>query len=69
MPLLDAEQAEDEAVLKERLASWSLQRLQQEGYCITDMYAYWQEQRQFGRPVATFSLGPGIALPPEHRFE
>ena len=69
LPLLDAEQKEDETVLKERLGSWSVQRLEQEGYCLTDMQAYWQEHMQFGRPVATFKLGPGIALPRQHRFE
>ncbi|TCD69007.1 hypothetical protein EIP91_009229 [Steccherinum ochraceum] len=66
---LDAEQAEDEAVLRDRLSSWSVNRLKEEGYCITGLAAYWQEKRQFGRPVAAFSLGPGITLPPEHQFE
>ena len=69
LPLIAAEQAEDEAVLKERLSSWSLPRLQKEGYCITEMYAFWQEATKFGRPVATFSLGPGVSLPAGHRFE
>lgn len=69
VPLLEAEQAEDEAVLRERLSSWSLQKLKQEGYCITDLSAYWLDNYRYGRPVAAFTLGPGIALPPEHRFE
>lgn len=68
MPLLKAEQAEDEAVLKERLSNWSVSRLKEEGYCLTDMSAYWLDGTQFGRPVASFALGPGLALP-EHRFE
>lgn len=68
LPLIDAEQTEDEAVLRERLANWSLKRLQEEGYCITGLSAYWLEANKFGRPVASFSLGPGIKLP-EHRFE
>lgn len=68
LPLIEAEQAENESVLKERLANWSLNRLRQEGYCITDLSAYWLETTRFGRPVASFSLGPGIKLP-EHRFE
>jgi hypothetical protein len=66
--MLEAEQQEDEAVLKERLSTWSLTRLQEEGYCLTGLTAYWLEENQFGRPVASFLLGPGIALP-EHRFE
>ncbi|KAK7688479.1 hypothetical protein QCA50_008017 [Cerrena zonata] len=68
IPLLEAEQAEDEAVLRERLSSWSLERLRQEGYCMTGLSAYWMETTQFGRPLASFALGPGITLP-EHRFE
>ena len=66
--LLDAEQAEDEAVLKERLSSWTLARLQEEGYCLTGLSAYWLEATQFGRPVASFLLGPGLTLP-DHHFE
>lgn len=68
LPLLEAEQIEDEAVLKERLSNWSLARLREEGYCLTDMAAFWLDAPQFGRPVASFALGPGLALP-EHRFE
>ncbi|KAH0825645.1 hypothetical protein J3R83DRAFT_12675, partial [Lanmaoa asiatica] len=67
LPLLDAEQAEDESVLRDRLASWSLFRLREEGYTITDLYAFWIEAPQFRNPIACFSLGPGIILP-EHRF-
>ena len=68
MELLEAEEAEDEAVLKERLSTWSLDRLQEEGYCLTGMSAYWLQANQFGRPVASFLLGPGINLP-ENRLE
>ncbi|KAF9219331.1 P-loop containing nucleoside triphosphate hydrolase protein [Gyrodon lividus] len=68
LPLLDAEQAEDEAVLRERLSTWSLSRLREEGYCITDLSAFWVEAPQFRNPIACLSLGPGITLP-EHRFE
>jgi hypothetical protein len=66
--MLKAEQGEDEAVLKERLSTWSLTRLEEEGYCLTGLSAYWLEENQFGRPVASFLLGPGLALS-EHRFE
>ncbi|RDB23511.1 Regulator of nonsense transcripts 1 [Hypsizygus marmoreus] len=68
LELLAAEQAEDEAVLKERLSSWPLARLKDEGYCLTGLSAYWLQANQFGRPVASFLLGPGLALP-EHKFE
>ena len=68
LPLLRAEQDEDEALLKERLSNWSVARLKEEGYCLTGMSAYWLDATHFGRPVASFALGPGLALP-EHRFE
>jgi hypothetical protein len=68
LPLIEAEQKEEEAIIQERLSSWSIQRLRSEGYCLTDMAAYWMEQTHFGRPVAAFSLGPGVVLP-AHRFE
>ncbi|EPQ55806.1 P-loop containing nucleoside triphosphate hydrolase protein [Gloeophyllum trabeum ATCC 11539] len=68
LPLLDAEQKEDEAILKERLSNWPLDRLKEEGYCLTGLSAFWLKATQFGRPVAAFLLGPGIALP-DHRFD
>jgi len=68
LELLAAEQAEDEIVLKERLSTWSLARLKEEGYCLTGLSAFWLQANQFGRPVAAFLMGPGRALP-EHRFE
>jgi hypothetical protein len=68
LSLLAAEQAEDEAILKRRLSTWSVGRLKKEGYCLTGLSAYWLQANQFGRPVAAFLLGPGITLP-EHRFE
>ncbi|KAJ6554012.1 P-loop containing nucleoside triphosphate hydrolase protein [Mycena vulgaris] len=68
LAMLEAEQQEDESVLKERLSTWSLTRLEEEGYCLTGMSAYWLQENQFGRPVASFLQGPGLALP-EHRFE
>jgi hypothetical protein len=67
--MLDAEQAQDQAVLKERLTDWSLDRLIEEGYCLTGLSAFWLGAHQFGRPVAAFTLGPGILLPQQHRFE
>ncbi|PPQ98679.1 hypothetical protein CVT24_003306 [Panaeolus cyanescens] len=68
LELLSLEEAEDEAVLRERLSTWSLHRLQLEGYCLTAMSAYWLQENQFGRPVATFARGPGVTLP-EHKLE
>ncbi|KAG9311016.1 P-loop containing nucleoside triphosphate hydrolase protein [Chiua virens] len=38
------------------------------GTPVTDLYAFWLEGPQFRKPIACFSLGPGIILP-EHRFE
>jgi hypothetical protein len=66
--LLDAEQEEEEAKLKKRLSNWSLARLKEEGYCLTGMAAFWMEKTQFGRPVASFMVGPGVVLP-DHKFE
>ena len=73
MPLLEFEQQSAEAVVRERLSSWSLERLQQEGYCLMNMDAYWLDGGSsnfgVGRFVASFMLGPGELLPSEHRFE
>ncbi|KAF8990245.1 P-loop containing nucleoside triphosphate hydrolase protein [Cyathus striatus] len=66
--LLKAEEAVDEAELKERLSTWGMKRLREEGYCVTDLRAYWLKANQFGRPVASFDLGTGVTLP-DHRFE
>lgn len=30
---------------------------------MTGLYGCWLEANQFGKPVASFSLGPGIILP------
>ena len=68
LKLIALEEAEDEALLRHRLATWSVKRLEAEGYCVTGMSAYWMQANQFGRPVATFLLGPGITLP-ENKIE
>jgi hypothetical protein len=68
LSLLAAEQAEQEAILKERLSTWTLDRLKAEGYCLTHLSAFWLQAQQFGRPAAVFLLGPGMTLP-ESRFE
>lgn len=66
--LLELEEFEDETLLRERLSQWPLERLRKEGYCIPETRGFWLQANQFGRPVAAFSLGPGIKLP-EHKFE
>ena len=66
--LIALEEAEDEALLRHRLATWSIKRLEDEEYCLTGLSAYWMQANQFGRPVATFLLGPGITLP-ENKIE
>jgi hypothetical protein len=68
LPLLASEQSKDEQVLKDRLASWPLDRLKEYGYTLTGLSAFWLEANQFGRPVASFAMGPGIVLP-DHQFE
>ncbi|KAF5314486.1 hypothetical protein D9619_011769 [Psilocybe cf. subviscida] len=64
MKLLKLEEAEDAASYQHRLATWPIKRLQDEGYCITGLSAYWvTDATQYGRPIANFELGPGIKLP------
>ncbi|KAF8331588.1 P-loop containing nucleoside triphosphate hydrolase protein [Amanita rubescens] len=67
-PLLTFEQTEAEATLKDRVSGWPLDRLREEGYCLTGVSAFWLQATQFGRPVASFILGPGVVLP-DHRFD
>ncbi|KAL0580423.1 hypothetical protein V5O48_001576 [Marasmius crinis-equi] len=67
IPLLRAEQDQEEMVLRERLSTWPLAKLKEEGYTLTGLSAYWQAETRFGRPVASFSLGPGLMLP-EHKL-
>lgn len=66
LPLLEAEQAEEEKEMRERLAKWPIKKLCNRGYCITGMSAFWLESK-FGH-IAAFGLGPGVALP-DHKFE
>jgi hypothetical protein len=54
LSLLAAEQAEDEAVLKERLSNWTLNRLKEEGYCLAGLSTFWLQANQFGLPVTSF---------------
>jgi hypothetical protein len=30
---------------------------------MTGLYACWLEENRFGKPVASFALGPGVILP------
>jgi len=62
------EQLANEDTIETRLSSWPMDRLIEEGYCFADMTGFWLDATQFGRPVAAFSLGPGIHLP-WNRFE
>nr|GAT59093.1 predicted protein [Mycena chlorophos] len=68
LEMVQCEQSESETVMQERLSTWKLARLQDEGYCILGLTAFWVEENRFSRPVAIFMLGPGMGLP-EHRFE
>jgi hypothetical protein len=61
--MLDSEQAVEEDLIKRRLANWSLDRLQEEGYCLTSLSGFWLDEMIFGRPIAAFSQGPGLVLP------
>jgi hypothetical protein len=66
LPLLELELAEEEKEMRERLAKWPVQKLCDEGYCITGLSAYWLDSKS-GR-IAAFNLGPGLALP-DNKFE
>ena len=61
--LIRLEEAEEAAALNHRLSTWGIPRLEREGYCMTGLYACWLEENRFGKPVASFALGPGIILP------
>ncbi|KAF8305833.1 P-loop containing nucleoside triphosphate hydrolase protein, partial [Clavulina sp. PMI_390] len=61
IPLLDAEQAHEALMIKERLRL-PVDKLHRDGYCIPGLSAFWLEATQFGMPVAVFSLGPGVTL-------
>jgi len=63
LKLVALEEAEDEKELRVRLSTWSIKRLEDEGYCITGVSAYWKHANQHGKQVASFALGPGIQLP------
>ena len=60
------EESEKEEILK-RLETMSLQKLQEEGYCITGLSAFWLSDTHFGKPVASLIMGAGVALP-QHLF-
>ncbi|KAF8583439.1 P-loop containing nucleoside triphosphate hydrolase protein [Ramaria rubella] len=68
LALLTAEQETETNLIKTRLANWPRDKLQRDGYCLTGLSSFWLHSNQFGKPVAAFLLGPGIALP-YHRFE
>ncbi|KDQ17106.1 hypothetical protein BOTBODRAFT_106235 [Botryobasidium botryosum FD-172 SS1] len=67
-PLLAAEQVENETVIRERLSQWDISRLVEAGYCLLGLRGFWEQATDFGRPVASFSCGPGEVLK-WHRFE
>ncbi|KAG9037134.1 hypothetical protein FRB95_006688 [Tulasnella sp. JGI-2019a] len=67
-PLIRLEQLAADAVLEERLNEWPVERLQEEGYAILKLKAFWSQHKHFGRPVAVFTMGPGVILP-MHNFE
>ncbi|KAF8480701.1 P-loop containing nucleoside triphosphate hydrolase protein, partial [Gautieria morchelliformis] len=68
LELLTAEQETEQALIRTRLAHWPQSKLKRDGYCLTGLSSFWLQSTQFGKPVAAFLLGPGIALP-YHRFE
>ncbi|KAF9451330.1 P-loop containing nucleoside triphosphate hydrolase protein [Macrolepiota fuliginosa MF-IS2] len=69
LPLLESEEAESRNDILDRLSTWSLERLIQEGYCLSDTTGYWCKASQYGKPVAAFQIGPGIILPENLKLE
>ena len=65
--MLEAEEKESREIILNRLATWHIDKLKEEGYCLTGLKAFWLTDNHFGRPVATFTIGPGEPLP-EHKF-
>jgi hypothetical protein len=63
LPLLEAETEEEALLIKNRLQTWPIERLETEGLCIRSLKAYWQDATSFGKPIASFSLGIGQVLP------
>ncbi|KAG5219491.1 P-loop containing nucleoside triphosphate hydrolase protein [Salix suchowensis] len=63
LELLNMEEDEDEAVLQKRLSTWSLDRLKEAGYCLTELSAYWMKANQFGRPVLVSRIDPLTETP------
>ncbi|KZS89432.1 P-loop containing nucleoside triphosphate hydrolase protein [Sistotremastrum niveocremeum HHB9708] len=63
LPLLAAEKAESDAVIKRRLQSWPLSKLISNGYCITGLKAFWLDKTNLGKPTGQFWFGPGHKLP------
>ena len=65
-PLLIQEQSVEDKAYRERLREWPLEKLVDEGYCLTQLSGFWLDATQFGKPLAAFSLGPGKVLGLNH---
>src|ERR1700733_7701971 len=65
--MLKAEEEQGREMILNRLATWHIDQLKEEGYCLTGLKAFWLTDNHKGRPVAAFTLGPGEPLP-EHKF-
>ncbi|KAF5353493.1 hypothetical protein D9756_008080 [Leucocoprinus leucothites] len=68
LPLLRKEEEENGNEVFERLKTWSLERLKSEGYCLTDVVAYWTKNNSYGKAVAVFQVGAGVCLPENLKF-
>lgn len=60
---------ESEAQLKERLATWTMDQLVTEGYCLPGVIGFWSAHNSYGKPTVNFSLGPGEKFPSDNKFE
>ncbi|KAJ9092501.1 hypothetical protein QFC19_008714 [Naganishia cerealis] len=56
IPLIEAEQAHEEKVIRERLDTMAVEKLATEGYCLTDLSARPDKASQAGRPTYTFAF-------------
>ncbi|KLO16533.1 P-loop containing nucleoside triphosphate hydrolase protein [Schizopora paradoxa] len=67
LPLIEAEEREEEKLIFDRLTYWPLERLKREGYCMTGLHAFWSGKANLGRPIAAFRFDVGTSLP-THSF-
>ena len=69
-PLLAAELKLGRGVIETRLATWPVEKLEKEGYCLRNLDGYWLDNHDLtsNTAVAGFACEPGQELP-WHTFQ